>query len=172
MGTFTLSLSATTPPYWIIPDYAPTYWNDIGLIQYTNNCYNYAANRSTNTQAQPGNASGNPLYEITPFSVRAGLLTDGFEETTATGISPEGKMKIAAVFKYSPDYPDFHFYRQGSDGMWSGKPGITKATNKDNSNQVIYDPAYANRGLYEGFIGYFFVPVVNSGQGQGLANVD
>ena len=52
---------------------------------------------------------------------------------------------------------DYHWYRQDADGMWSHKMGQTPATNRDNSNNLITDPAAANRGAYTNFCGYFCV---------------
>jgi hypothetical protein len=41
---------------------------------------------------------------------------------------------------------DYHWYRRDEDGTWSHKPGSSSATNRDNSNHIIYNPETANRG--------------------------
>ena len=74
-----------------------------------------------------------------------------------------GKYKVALVVD---PYYDFHWYRQNADGTWSHKPGGTNVRNTDNSSEIIYDPATANRdngyGLnYEYVIGFYEVTPLN-----------
>lgn len=44
---------------------------------------------------------------------------------------------------------DFHWHRLDNNGIWSHKPGKTRATNLDNANRPITDPRTADTGLYE-----------------------
>lgn len=71
-----------------------------------------------------------------------------------------GYNKIALVVDPGKYY---HYYRQDSDGMWSHKPGRTRATNLDESGELIYDPKTADRKVsdsmnYTDFCGYLCVP--------------
>jgi hypothetical protein len=170
--TFSILLIGATPlTYWSAPGYLGSLWNDYpnGVIQVTNNCYNYAVNRMTNTQAQPGDASGYPMITFTTFSLDLGLYKDGLEPTTQFAFSPESKMKIYVAIW--PPATDFHFYRQDSSGMWSGKPGTTPATDLDHSGMPISDPSTANRGPYTWGVGYYFAPNLGSSQGGSFVNV-
>lgn len=38
---------------------------------------------------------------------------------------------------------DFHWYRLDDNGLWSQKPGIGPATNKDGNGDLITDPRKA-----------------------------
>ena len=79
------------------------------------------------------------------------------------GLCTDGKSKIALAV--DPD-EDYHFWRQDSNGYWSGKPGSLKVTNKDASGRLVYDPALSNRDWSEGgsslnythFCSYYCVP--------------
>lgn len=169
--TFGIVLSNATPStYWTGTNYSPSYWNDFpsGSIQMLNNCYNYAANRRTDTFAQPGDASGYPIQTSTGFAVDLALYQDGFERTTSSGTSSESKLKI-----YCAIWPgtDFHFYRRYNNGMWSGKPGYDVATNLDHSGNTISDPSSADRGDYTSELGYYFVSSINVNQGDSLPNI-
>ena len=64
----------------------------------------------------------------------------------------KGHWKVALVIAPGEDY---HWYRQNTDGTWSGKAGTTEATKLDASRHVIKDPEKADRGIYTQFIGYF-----------------
>ena len=155
-----------------IPPYSPAYWNDAGIIQYNNNCYNYGNNKRTDTYAQPGRYGGAQATVIQCTNVTAGAIADGLIQTTATGTCPNGTDKIAMVVDPGHDY---HWYRQGSDGMWSHKPGGGQATNLDNSSNTISNPETANRcgsGLcYSQFCGYFCTCSAMP-QGQGHATIN
>jgi hypothetical protein len=52
---------------------------------------------------------------------------------------------------------DFHWYRKGSDGLWSHKPGSTPVTNLDNAGNPIADPRVADRGPYTQFCTFMIV---------------
>ena len=43
---------------------------------------------------------------------------------------------------------DFHWYRLDQGGLWSHKPGQTRATRLDNGGNNIEDPRVANAGNY------------------------
>lgn len=169
--TFVIDLSSATPStYWTSANYSASYWNDFpyGSIQMLNNCYNYAANRRTDTFAQPGKASGYPITVFSGFALDLALFHDGFESTTSSGTSAENKMKIyCAIWPWT----DFHFYRRDNNGMWSGKPGYDEATNLDHSGNTISNPSTADRGNYTEELGYYFVSSINANQGDSLPNV-
>ena len=40
---------------------------------------------------------------------------------------------------------DYHFYREDNNKTWSHKPGSSDVTNKDASNNIIYNPEKADR---------------------------
>lgn len=52
---------------------------------------------------------------------------------------------------------DYHFYRQNNDGTWSHKPGASDVKNTDESGNLIYNPKTADRGIYECFVGFYYV---------------
>lgn len=175
--TFKIELSAATAPYWSTPAYSGSYWNS-WPINFQNNCYNYAVNRRTDSWAQPGTAGGYPISALPnytlPSDIALGLEKDGLKATNSTATSPEGWTKIYCALWYDSsifEYVDFHFYRLDSDGKWSGKPGSSEATNLDYSDCVITNPATCDRGPYTTDGGYWFVPVRDTSQGQGMANV-
>jgi hypothetical protein len=155
-----------------IPGYSPAFWNDAGTIQYHNNCYNYGNNKRTDTFAQPGRYAGAQATVMQCPNVIAGAVADGLIQTTATGVCPTGMDKIAMVVDPGNDY---HWYRQGSDGMWTHKPGGGQATNLDSSNVPISNPETANRcggGLcYSQFCAYFCT-CSDVQQGQGHATIN
>lgn len=163
--------TATPSTYWTSPGYSPSAWNDYppGVIQLTNNCYNYGANRMTNTRAQPGEASGYPMIVFSSFSLDLALYKDGFELTSFGASSPENKMKVFVCIW--PPAVDYHFYRLDSSGFWSGKPGTSTATDLDYSSAAITNPSTADRGPYTTAVGYYFCPNISASQGQGYANV-
>ena len=131
------------------------FWNTPG-VQSGNNCYNYSTNRVTNNFAQPGQASGIRLSSLQCDRVIAAASADlGLTPATYAPFNGrEDDTLIALVV--APNY-DYHWYRRDSDGMWSHKPGGTKATNKDNAGALITDPETAARGPYRDFCGYFRV---------------
>ena len=59
------------------PKYNPERWNKYDLIRTYNNCYNYANQKITNSFAQPGYASGNPITDITPAEATKACESDG-----------------------------------------------------------------------------------------------
>ncbi|MGD2113579.1 MAG: hypothetical protein PVG07_00895 [Acidobacteriota bacterium] len=135
-----------------LPSYTPAFWNDGGVVQGNNNCYNYANNKRTDTFAQPGEAAGAKWAALTCPAVDVAAVADGIDRAPASGECPHKKCKIALVVW--PDH-DYHWYRLDTNGLWTHKPGGTQATNLDNSGNVIPNPETADRGPYVNFCGYY-----------------
>ncbi len=149
-----------------IPPYDPGYWNGWFSGQKKNNCYNYANNVKTNTFAQPGRASG--TFCTFSSCMNAATISlysqnDGIEPLPPGQECGGNEDLLALVIAPGIDY---HWYRQDSNGMWSHKPGQTKATNVDNSGNTIGNPETADRGIYTVFAGYF-CSCSDEEQGQG-----
>lgn len=146
------------------PPYDPGNWNFNPALG-NNNCYNYACRTRTDTFAQPGRATGNQApFPPTCSGVTSGALSDGLVKVPAGTCQANGHV-VALVIANQPGFLDYHWYRMGSDGMWSHKPGGTPVTNLDNSNQPIADPLFADRGPYTQFCGYMRV-------GPGAININ
>ncbi|RKH28996.1 LamG domain-containing protein [Corallococcus praedator] len=167
---FNVGLSDADLPYVTKPGkpaFAPTYWNDPSR-QSVNNCYNYATTKATNTFAQPGRHSGAVASTMDCASVVQAALNDGLE--LLSGYPDSSGYKSAAALVVAPGY-DYHWYRRGTDNLWTHKPGGTAATNLDNLGLTISDPATANRGVYTQFCGYFRV-WSDSVDGSGHENIN
>ena len=84
-----------------------------------------------------------------------------FEEIGKYEKCPAGTYKVAFVI--DPNYPDYHWYRQDSNGFWSHKQGTTEVLNVDGNNLPIIDPETANRENeeynlhYTIFVGFYYV---------------
>ena len=133
------------------PSFEPWYWNGNDR-QGSNNCYNYANNKATNTFAQPGRANG-LSFSLTCDSVRLAAIADGLEpipDYPSTLLN----FKTGVALVVAPGY-DYHWYRLDENGMWTHKAGGTPATQFDNSGNLISDPRTANRGIYTQFCGFF-----------------
>jgi hypothetical protein len=160
-----------------VPAYEPSFWNDAGTIQYNNNCYNYGNNNRTDTFAQPGRRSGDYPNPMVCADVAAAAISDGLEALPASGVCPDDKDKVALFV--DPDLPnrDYHWYRLDNDGMWSHKPGGGRATNLDQSGNVISNPETADRNNpvwnlnYTDFCGYF-CSCSSRSQGNGHEDID
>lgn len=63
------------------------------------------------------------------------------------GLCPSGTSKIALAVDPNEDY---HFWRQDSNGRWSGKPGSLRVTDKDASGRLIHDPSLCDRDFTDG----------------------
>ena len=132
------------------------WWNDGGVRQSGNNCYNYATNYRTNTFAQPGKAASLQYTSLSGCAVgpgqrsaRDGAIADSLIDTpNANNKCPVTGHLVALVIWPGVDY---HWYRKGPSGRWSHKPGSTAATLIDNSGNPITDPRTANRGNYTQF---------------------
>ena len=138
------------------PDPDIAWWNDGGVIQSGNNCYNYASNYRTNTFAQPGRSAGQQYTSLAGCAVavgqrsaKMGAIADKLVELpSANNKCPSVGHLVALVIAPGQD---FHWYRKGFNGNWSHKPGGTAARITDNSNNLIPDPRTANRGPYTQF---------------------
>jgi hypothetical protein len=135
---------------------AKPWWQGVETSE-SNNCYNYANNRITNTFAQPGKVSGNLFTQenncTDPGSVLAGAVSDGLVASpNFTDPLAEGKGWYVALVLW-PGH-DFHWYRQDSAGCWSSKSGDDDVTNGDYSHNHISDPKTADRGPYTTFCSY------------------
>jgi hypothetical protein len=145
------------------PKYEPDKWNVVN-VRVNNNCYTYAINLTNFPgRTRPGRggakeppAPGKPGYNKANF--KAALLADGLTEIDCSKPCPANSYKIALVLKLmGPGPQDFHVYRQDNGGKWSHKPGMTAATDKDNSGNPITDIEKADFGDYKDFVGCFCV---------------
>lgn len=151
-----LAVAALVIPCSCAPDADLAWWNDGGTRQFNNNCYNYASNYRTDTFAQPGKAAGKQYTSLSGCTVAAGKISakdgaiadDLLNTPGADNKCPATGHLVALVI--APN-ADFHWYRKGSNGYWSHKPGSTAATKYDNSGKLITDPRTANRGAYTQF---------------------
>ncbi len=159
--------------------YDPSLWS--GTVQTNCNCYAYAINNQVMEpignqiwfKQQPGeyyNNHSDPANQITQgFQSSSGIIDavnadfakyNSINNASVYFISvsqytkcPDGYYKIALALSSS----DYHWYRQNSDGLWSHKQGLYPVTNLDASNNLIIDPATADRGSYTTFVGYYAV---------------
>ncbi len=138
--------------------FQPDFWNQSDHVR-KNNCYNFATNRRTDSFAQPGRAAGQMYNSINCEEVMKGALADGSHKSDSCFQESEiPRFLMALVVAPGPDFIDYHWYRQCSDGNWAHKPGQTLARATDNSNRVITDPSTADRGPYTQFCGYLLAP--------------
>ncbi len=133
------------------PAYNPGYWNNTPSRRTNNNCYNYAANKATNSFAQPGRATGHMYTALTCPSVRPAAIGDGLR--VRPGFSSPLPVGWYVALVIWPGF-DFHWYRQDKRGCWSHKPGSTAARNTDNGGNTIGDPKTCDRGPYTVFCCY------------------
>jgi len=137
--------------------YNPGFWNNDATIRSTNNCYNYASNKRTNTFAQPGRGCGQMYTAITCSEVARGALCDGLHVRYSCFPDSEApRYVVALVVAPGPGFVDFHWYRWMQEGFWGHKPGSTPVRNVDNSGRLITDPQTCDRGPYTHFCGYFY----------------
>jgi hypothetical protein len=142
----------------------PSKWNDQGTVQYNNNCYNYANDKITNTNAQPGRGSGFPnsnpwdpsnitVYNIQEATLNDGLLFVGWTFPGNTYDCGNGHLVYMAVW----DYEDFHFWRVDQTGLgaWSHKAGSISAQNVDWNGNTITNPLTSNVGQYTDNGGFY-----------------
>ncbi|MDN8616459.1 hypothetical protein [Variovorax ginsengisoli] len=126
----------------------PGKWN-VAPHQGCNNCYNYACDIQTDNFAQPGGG----VSEVNCNDVGKAAISDGLHVCT-TGHCHPCHHRVALVINPGIDY---HWYRQGADGLWTHKRGCQAAKDVDESNNPITDPSTADRGPYSNFCGYFCV---------------
>ncbi|BBD08918.1 hypothetical protein [Desulfovibrio ferrophilus] len=140
----------------VVPSYNPGRWNISSYVRHRNNCYNYATNILTNGFAQPGRASrcrNVGVVRRTAVLARA----DGLEAVpNANAVLATGHY-VALALDLTGGDEDYHWWRKGSDGTWSHKPGEGRATNLDSSGNIINDPQTCDRGDYNVWKGYFKV---------------
>ncbi len=134
------------------PVFNPGIWNNDPLVCGSNNCYNYANNKITNTFAQPGRCSTGSTFAIGCDSTGQGARSDGEIPIASVASTPANGHYIALVIWPGRDY---HWYRRDQNGQWSHKPGGTPAKNTDNSGAHISNPELCDRGPYTVFCGYF-----------------
>jgi hypothetical protein len=135
----------------------PGFWNNNPTIRGSNNCYNYASNKRTNTFAQPGRGCGQMYTAITCPEVTRASLCDGLHRRFhCFPPSEKPRYLVALVVAPGPGFVDFHWYRKHKEGFWGHKPGGTAARNTDNSNKIITNPQTCDRGPYTHFCGYFY----------------
>ena len=142
------------------------------------NCYAYAMNleydprtgTSFQTKPQPGEFAGNGLTAsdlrgstaTVKRNINRKVLADArvlnfnyVEVSSADHVAKPGNWVVALV--YATDGSDYHWYRRNDDGTWSHKPGSTPIISWDASGNIITDPATCDRGIYDGFLGYYEV---------------
>jgi hypothetical protein len=131
-------------------------WNTVPNITSKNNCYNYSTNYRSDTFGQPGQASGQKWNDLSACNVPAGNISakmgavaDGLINVPRHGNNCISPGHLVALVN-APNY-DYHWFRKGSNGKWSHKPGGTAATILDNSGNPITDPRTADRGVYINF---------------------
>lgn len=144
-------------------------WNDSGLVQGNNNCYDYACGKKSGKvgghESQPGLAHGKTLTRpVDCNQVKAGAVADGLSWLGKDKDlkCPSGCQRVALVCCDA----DYHWYREDSPGHWSHKPGLSQATDNDYSGNPVTDPEDADRRIklpdgavleYSRFCGYFCV---------------
>jgi len=149
------------------PVYNPGIWNDPGH-SHTNNCYSYACDSlhppgtmdpSTWGKPQPGDASGFQPQNFTDcLSIKAAARADGLINGKG-GDCPCGYYRVRLYFTPhfmgNPNYgPDYHWYRQDSNGSWSSKHGWAPVGPQlPNTNAVDKDAALPQNGGYGVFCG-------------------
>ncbi|XP_078381171.1 uncharacterized protein LOC144663945 [Oculina patagonica] len=137
------------------PWYKPSDWND-GFHVFSNNCYNYANDKRTDTFAQPGNGGGRPLPDVfTDEDLKRSSEADGLRFKKARKhmcIPKHPRRHLVALFIYNgtdPTLPfnqDYHWYRLDNNGHWSHKAGGTPVTDRDGNGDRIVDPRTAAQG--------------------------
>lgn len=162
-----------------VPQYAPTVvgksteYNPAGncngnfmsyKFQPNNNCYNYSTNVATNSFAQPGRMTGNPLKEgWKPEDVVKGAISDGLilvgsdidELIEHSKSSPNGHYVALMISDPEPllDWPgDYHWARCDNldESQWSQKDGGDQVTNFDFAGNLITNPQTANWTVNQG----------------------
>lgn len=144
-----------------------SYWNGVGIVT-QNNCYNFAANYATLTEAQPGRKSRYRIkLPVTGVDIASAIQSDGWR----TSCQPRNNLNVAlAIMPPSAINPlgDFHFYRLVSTSpyTWGHKPGNGMARIVDGSGKAISNPETCDRrmffpgggyaGTYSEFCGYWF----------------
>lgn len=133
-------------------------------FQANNNCYNYSTNVATNSFAQPGRMTGNPLSRRwTGRDVVHGAISDGLIYVGKTldelneYVETAGSGHLVALMISNPDssvsWPgDYHWARldDTATSSWSQKDGRDQVTNFDFAGNLIKDPRTANWTVNQG----------------------
>lgn len=135
------------------PKYEPNKWNNNNKIKNNNNCYSYSLNSYSikKDKPQPGYfANFSSLresdYKCPTFLLR--LKKDNPTLYVERFNKPCKKTyhKAFIAIDNSGD-PDYHFYRQDSNGYWSHKPGRQDVINVDADDKLIINPLTSNRNF-------------------------
>lgn len=149
-------LSDTLAAPLVEPPYDPGKWNNDPTIQRSNNCYNYANDKITNTFAQPGRGTGQEgPYPPDCGGTGAAAQRDGLIPLANPDLTPAEGQIVALVVANAPGFKDYHWYRRDNNQMWSHKPGQTAARNTDQSGRPISNPQMCDRGPYANFCGWY-----------------
>jgi hypothetical protein len=140
--------------YYDTSPYNPNFWNTDPTVRSSNNCYNYASNKRTNTFAQPGRGCGHMYTALSCAEVTRAALCDRLHRRY--DCFPDSEYPRYLVALVMAPSVDFHWYRLMREGFWAHKPGGTAVRNVDNCGKVIYNPATCCRGIYTQFCGYFY----------------
>jgi hypothetical protein len=139
--------------------YYYAWWNRLNTRR-SNNCYNFSANRITNTFAQPGRVAGTPIRPpVTCSRMHDAMMADGHWIDVGCFLpgDPPGNYATAIVAVATTPYEDdFHLWRLMAPGVWAHKPGTLSATNRDFSGVAISEPFNCDRGPYTVFCGYYW----------------
>jgi hypothetical protein len=122
-----------------------------------NNCYSWAAGDAVTLEndnpygypPQPGDGTGVPFAAFNFHGQRIKLLTltqllrlDGARPLYKSG--PLSHERQIAMVMYNdhkhPGQTDYHFYAQGSNGLWSHKMGDEDPSHYDDEGRLITDP--------------------------------
>jgi len=149
------------------PAYDPERWNNKRKIRKTHNCYAYVMdiiNESFAKKPQPGYHSGylhmsdDDIRSCDKLMERVKSDNPSVIPSTFSGKCPPGYRKGYATVDTS-DNPDYHFYRLDDTGIWSHKPGSTKARMENFDGRLILRPDKAKREsnshVYDKSCGYF-----------------
>jgi hypothetical protein len=137
-----------------ISSFNPAFWNSDPNVTKHNNCYNYALNLRTNTNAQPGYAHGCHTYPMACPEVVQAALCDGLHKRCDCLPSSQYPRRLLALVIW-PGL-DYHWYRQHLGGFWGHKFNDNPVRNTDNSGVLIANPETCKRGDYSDFCGYFY----------------
>lgn len=165
------------------PVFSSIYWNS-PWHKYKANCYAHAMNviLSERGKLQPGDVvNEHHSAEILRLgfseaallfctnahadadSGKLGKIT-GMTECQESDIPINNQYKVALVAARNPITSnrllDYHWYKEGVDGVWSHKPGYDSARQEDASGHTINGtnpPTLCDRGRYTLFVNYFMV---------------
>jgi len=174
--------------YCEFPNWKPELWNENipkDIKKFTN-CYSYALNRfefNHTKKLQPGEINGKKYNKIDCDviieHIKKDLNRNDIYLTTFNSKLNCLQRKIALAIDVNSKKKDYHFYREDNNKTWSHKPGSSDVTNKDASNNIIYNPEKADRDysykkyknkdgtssngkIYDIFCGFIALPINNS----------